>query len=188
MPSAALLTAEEQAAMDKYLASGGVILRYGPDDLTGFPVCPEKDFESLEWLRKQTFDFYDPADEWRELERGLWYNPARNPHDLPTVLRSKMRRDLPQVEASGFSVSVRKSSIHLLAMEYDLEIDEKLEALRRQHSHVRLIREAKPKNCANEIRCSVPVEKVYCPLGGSARIESGKVVLEGNPMYVILEI
>ena len=188
MPSAALLTEEERTAMTKYLASGGVVLRYGPTDLTGFPTRPEKDFESLKWLQGQTFDSYAPADEWRELERGLWYNPARNPHDLPTVLRSKMRRDLPQVEASGFAVSVRKSSIHLLAMEYDLEIDEKLEALRRQHSHVRLIREAKPKNCANEIRCSVPVEKVYCPLGGSARIESGKVVLEGNPMYVILEI
>jgi len=188
MPSTALLSHEEQAAMDKYLASGGVILRYGPDDLTGFPVCPDKDFESLEWLRKQTFDFYDPADEWRELERGLWYNPARNPKDLLTILRSNMRSDLPKVEASGFAVSVRKHSIHLLALEYDLKLNEELEAKWKQSSHARLIREAKPKNCASVISCSVPVKKVYCPLGGNARLEAGKANLEGNPMYIIMEI
>ena len=188
MPSAAVLSEDEQSAMKRYLTSGGVILRFGPESPALFPVRPERDFESLEWLRKQTFDCYNPADEWRELHPGMWYNPSRNPKDLLSMLRLKMRQDLPKTDAPGFAVSIRKHSIHLLAFEYDLEIDEELEAKRKQHSHVRLIREAKPKNCAREIRCSVPVKKVYCPLGGNARIEAEEVILEGNPMYIIMEI
>ncbi len=188
MPSVVLLSEEEQVAMKRYLSSGGVILRHGPADPMVFPTRPEKDFESLDWLQGQTFDFYDPVDAWSEIQPGLWYDPARNPKGLLDLLRSKMGLDLPEVQAAGFAVSARKHSIHLLALEYDLEIDEKMEARRRQHSHVRLIRRAMPKNCAREIRCSVPVEKVYCPLGGSGGIESGKVFLEGNPMYVIMKI
>ena len=188
MPSVILLSEEETVTMKRYLAAGGTILRFGPDDPAQFPTRPEKDFESLKWLSGQSFDFYNPPDEWKNIEFGLWYNQARNPHDLLAMIRSKMRGDLPQVTASGFAVSVRENSIHLLALEYDLMIDKKLEAMRRQHSHVRLIRQAKPKNCAREISCSVPVKKVYCPLGGSACFKEEKIQLEGNPMSVILEI
>lgn len=188
MPSVVLLSEEETAAMKRYLASGGTILRFGPDSPAFFPARPEKDFESLKWLCGQTFDSYRPADEWHEPKPGLWYDPAREPRDLLTMLRTKMRQDLPKVEADGFAVGIRKNSIHLLALEYDLMIDEQLEAMRRQHSHVRLIREAKPKNCTRTIRCSVPVAKIYCPLGGSGRFHDGEIILEGDPMYVILQL
>ena len=188
MPSVILLSEAEKAAMKRYLKSGGTILRFGPDSPAQFPTRPEKDFESLKWLCGESFDFYNSADEWKELEFGLWYNQARNPHDLLDMLRANMKQTLPQVDARGFAVSVREKSIHLLALEYDLVIDEKLESLRRQHSHVRLIREAKPKNCASVISCSVPVKKVYCPLGGNARLEAGNVILERNPMFIIMEI
>ena len=188
MPSAALLTVEEQSAMDNYLASGGVILRFGPDDLTGFPTRPENDFGSMKWLCGETFDFYNPQDEWSEVQPGLWYDPSRNPKNLFDMLRSKMKKVLPDVTASGFAVSVRKNSIHLLALEYDLKLNKELEAKWNQPDHARLIHRAIPKNCAREIICSVPVKKVYCPLGGVGNAESGKVLLDGNPMYVILEL
>lgn len=179
MPSVLVLSEKEQTDMDRYLASGGVILRFGPDDPAGFPVRPEKDFASLDWLCNQSFDFYDPPDEWKELRPGLWYDPARDPEALLSMIRANMRKDLPAVEAPGFAVSVRKHSIHLLAMEYDLT---ELEAASPSR---RIIRAAAPKNCAKEICCSVPVSEVFCPLGGSARIEGQTVILENNPMHVI---
>jgi len=188
MPSVALLTDKEQAAMDNYLASGGVILRFGPDNLTGFPTRPANDFGSLKWLCGQTFDFYNPQDEWSEVQPGLWYDPSRNPKNLFDMLRSKMKKVLPDVTASGFAVAVRKNSIHLLALEYDLKLNKELEAKWNQPDHARLIHRAIPKNCSKEIHCSVPVKKVYCPLGGVGNAESGKVLLDGNPMYVILEL
>ena len=188
MPSVVLMEDSGKEAMTRYLDSGGFILRYGPADPAGFPHRPAGDFEALTWLQGETFDFYDPPDEWREIRSGLLYNPARDPKDLLSLLRERTRRDLPQVDAPGFAVGVRKNAIHLLAMAYDVEFDGELEAKRKQHSHVRLIRRAVPKNCSQRIVCSVPVKRAYCPLGGDARIHAEEVVLENRPMYVILEI
>lgn len=119
---------------------------------------------------------------------GLFRNPSRNPAGLLELVRSLTGDRFPVVEAPGFAVTIRENSIHLLALNYDIELNQELEAMRLQHSHVELIRRACPRDCSPQIRISVPVKAVHCPLGGQGRRECGGILLEGNPMYVIAEL
>ena len=177
---------EEAAGMEDYLNAGGIVLRFGPDSTAGYPDAPEE-FESLRWLCGERFDESMLPDEWHEVRPGLFRNPSRRPGGLPEFLRKFIRKDLPAVEAPGFAVAVREHSIHLLALHYDIKLDEELEGKRLQHSHVRIIRTARAVACAQEIRCAAKVGSVYCPLGGQGEVsDDGTIRLSGNPMYVIL--
>ncbi len=188
VPSAALLRPDEQTAMENYLAHGGKILRFGPDGISGFPPCTEHDFESLKWLQTQSFTTtISASDGWSEIRPGLFRNPSREPEGLLELLRSLPGDSGPKIEAPGFAVSMRENSIHLLALNYDIELDRELEARRLQHSHVRLIRTARPVGCAQDIRIGIPIKAIHCPLGGQGKVSDGGIRLEGNPMYVIIE-
>ena len=189
VPSAAVFKPEEQSAMESYLENGGRILRFGPDDLAGLPSSPEQDFASLRWLKEQQFaPGVSVSGRWTEVRPGLFRNPSRNPAGLLELVRSLTGDRLPAVEAPGFAVTIRENSIHLLALNYDIELDRELEAMRLQHSHVELIRRACPRDCARHIRVSVPVKAVHCPLGGQGGAVRGGILLEGSPMYVIAEL
>ena len=95
---------------------------------------------------------------------------------------------LPVVEASGYAVSMRGGTAHLLAYDCALVYDEELEAKRTQHSHVRVIDHAIPRGCAGRIVSRRPVRAVWCPLGGAGEVASdGSVTLVGEPLYVIVE-
>ena len=188
VPSAAVMRPEEAAGMEDYLNAGGIVLRFGPDSTAGYPDAPEE-FESLRWLCGERFDESMLPDEWHEVRPGLFRNPSRRPGGLPEFLRKFIRNDLPAVEAPGFAVAVREHSIHLLALHYDIELDQKLEEKRLQHSHVKIIRAARAVACAEKIRCEVKVGRVHCPLGGQGEmLDDGTIRLSGSPMYVILEL
>ena len=60
-------------------------------------------------------------------------------------------------------------------------------SLKVANSLIKRIKNAVPENCAAEIVLPDAADHVWCPLGGSARIQEKKVILEGNPMYVIIQ-
>lgn len=92
------------------------------------------------------------------------------------------------MEAPGFAVSVQGRTIHLLAVDYEL-VKHPFEKHRRLKSAVSLIQNAIPKGCTDRLLLQEKASAVYCPCGGSAVIdEKGAIHLEGNPMYVIIEL
>ena len=186
LPSAVILTEEEKYVMEKFLRSGGKVLRCGPDSLNGLPQSPAGGLFPLSWLGKEVFSSNN-TDEWCEKEPGYFYNPARDPGELESLIR-KFCPGTTSIHAPGFAVSIRGNVIHLLALEYDI-IPHELEKCRKQYSHVTLIEKAIPKNCATMIPLPYSVDDVYCPLGGNGRVQNGNsVILERNPMYVIIKL
>ncbi len=188
MPSVVLMDDNEKADMDRYLESGGVILSFGPVSQEGMLRSCEGDFEGLKWLQEQTFTHPgEDRDEWEEVCPRVYRNPSRRPSGI-VELALRFGRKLPLVEAPGFAVSVQGRTIHLLAVDYEL-VKHPFEKHRRLKSAVSLIQNAIPKGCTDRLILQEKASAVYCPCGGCAVIdENGAIHLEGNPMYVIIEL
>jgi hypothetical protein len=184
LPSVVILTEQEESAMQKFLESGGTVLRFGPDSLQGLPSAPPEDFASLKWLGQQTFE-ENSENTWTEKRKGYFYNPSRKPDNLKSMVRQHGTK-LPEIHAPGFAVSFRGNCIHLLALEYDI-IPHELEKERKQYSHVTLIQRAIPVQHSDFIVCGADIKNIYCPIGGTAVPENGIVQLSDDPMYVIIE-
>ena len=184
LPSVVILTEQEESAMQKFLESGGTVLRFGPNSLLGMPSSPAEDFASLKWLTLQTFEENTGAG-WTEKTKGYFYNPSREPDNLKSMVRQHGTK-LPEIHAPGFAVSFRGNCIHLLALEYDI-IPHELEKERKQYSHVTLIQRAIPVQHSDFIVCGADIKNIYCPIGGTAVPENGIVQLSDDPMYVIIE-
>ncbi len=183
LPSAAVMTPEEKSGMEQYLASGGKVFSFGPENLTGMPQHPDGSFEDLHWLQHQQFG-YSGKDEWVKLRNGFFRNLSRRPSGIMELVHQHGAR-LPEIRAEGFAVSLRGNTAHLLALDYDIQLHP-LDRSRKQRSSVDLIEHAFVRNTAARIYTDRAVEKVFCPLGGSALIRQNVIELSGNPMYLIL--
>lgn len=184
VPSVVKLTDQEKQAMEKYLCSGGVLLRYGPVDTNGFPHAPADDFADLKWLAGETFSGKS-ENSWQMPVAGYFCNPAREPEKIENLIR-KYGKKLPAIHAPGFAVSFIGNKIHLLALEYSVE-QHPLEKERKQYSHVTLIHHALPVNCTGSIEVGAEIKNVYCPVGGTAVKENNGIKLYDDPMYIIIE-
>ena len=185
LPSASIMTQQERTAMKKYIANGGYVFAFGPDDLTSFPKHPDSNSESLHWLIHQEFP-YQGMDEWHELSKGFFHNPSRNPSGIQKII-ARYGRKVPCISAEGYAVALRGNTGHLLALDYEIKLHP-LDSQRKQRSSIRLIESARPQNCGDVIHTDHPVGKVYCPLGGTANVTGNEIHLAGHPMYVIIQI
>lgn len=184
LPSASVMTAQERDSMEKYLSASGHVFSFGPDDLTGFPVQPECNPGNLHWLMHQNFP-YEDRDEWREIRKGFFRNPSRTPSGIREII-TEYGRKIPGIQADGYAVALRGNTAHLLALDYEIRLHP-LDSQRKQRSSINLIESAKPRNCSSVISSDLPVEQVYCPLGGSAVTNGNDIRLSGCPMYVIIQ-
>lgn len=183
LPSAPVMTAQERDSMEKYLAAGGHVFSFGPDELAGFPAHPESNPDDLHWLTHQNFP-YVGRDEWREIRKGFFRNPSRTPSGIREIIAGYGRK-IPGIQADGYAVSLRGKTAHLLALDYEIRLHP-LDSQRKLRSSVNLVESAKPRNCGSVIRSELPAERIYCPLGGSAAADGNAIRLSGCPMYVII--
>ena len=126
-----------------------------PESINRYP-------QHLQW----TYDEIPTPDlskaQWSELEPGLFHHPGRLPNDalaksLLQLVRQNLRPLPVQMEATnGYLTSFRKVShgyvIHLLAKEYDTDIDHHLDEIRTHRSRVNIIVKAEPIDVSRIIR------------------------------------
>ena len=180
LSSAVKMTEDELASLYKYLAAGGAAIVTGPSAIAGcgsgyvlpskadvpaadlFPSVPDGvHLRSPDWL-KMRLPVFSGADEWSSPRKGLYYHPGRasegiNHEELVLLCNSFLKPEPVEVQpAKGFMTTVFENkqffTVHLLAEEYDVDIDHELDAIRTHHSRVNIITKAEPMGIDREIK------------------------------------
>ena len=167
LPSAALMNDDEKRALEKFLASGGKVIAFGPcswgraDGNWPVPMQCSDDItlSGREWGRIFGGKVAPVTGErcWRELSKNFFYHPGKLQDGDITVeeLTAKVlehSRKIPgvrQIEARGFfataaQLAADRTLLFLTAMEYDVQIDHALEAIRNHRTRVNLFTQASP--------------------------------------------
>ena len=218
----AAMTESEKKDMQRYLGAGGKVIAVGPSDLAGchnswkIPAKPDIEsaddfFDTIEygvwhhdakWVSEMELEDTDDSYEWISPTDGLLYQPHRihegNVGKELLELCHKLCRPLPVqiTENDGYSVSAFQNEsgvvVHLLAVEYDTDIDHHLDEIRFHRSRVNYVNKAEPVGVTQTIRGkgeALPL--VYTPFNDApvAAIREGdgfKVILPEKTAYVIL--
>ena len=181
----AAMTEAEKDAARKYLASGGKIVAVGPCDMDGCEsswVIPTKPdiasaddfFDTIEygvwhhdakWVKEMELAPTQDAFAWVEPVNGLLYQPHRihegGVGEEALALCRKFCKPLPiQITKNeGYAVTTFQNEsgviVHLLATEYDTDLDHHLDEIRFHRSRVNYINKAEP----------VGVTRVICGSG-----------------------
>jgi len=218
----AAMTESEKKDMQRYLGAGGKVIAVGPSDLAGchnswkIPAKPDIEsaddfFDTIEygvwhhdakWVSEMELEDTDDSYEWISPTDGLLYQPHRihegNVGKELLELCHKLCRPLPVqiTENDGYSVSAFQNEsgvvVHLLAVEYDTDIDHHLDEIRFHRSRVNYVNKAEPVGVTQTIRGKGEVlPLVYTPFNDAAvaAVREGdgfKVTLPEKTAYVIL--
>lgn len=220
VPSAAVMTERELAALARYRENGGCVIITGP---SAHPLCKStwqlpthptlntpEEFLSVDpahlnapgaWT-KMVLPPYAGECAWQTPIPGLYYNPHRigdgEVVEPMLSLLAQFLRPLPTevLEAEGYLVTMFESDtaviVHLLAEDYDTDIDHALDEMRFHRSRVNLVTKAEPIGIGEVIKlraAAAPV--VYTPFQeGKAEVrkEAGVYSLRLPPKtaYAIL--
>ena len=198
LPGAARMTQAEQAALERYLQKGGVVMALGP---TALPDCKNswrlptriesEDFFTTvpdgihvriaPWVKNTQVVHESETGAWQNPRKGLYYTAAR-PRDSQGLLQL-VDRFIPLLpvrvlQADGFLSSLMEDekgyTMQLVAADYDVDIDHKLDAMRVHRSRVNLITSIAPANTDETILIhSSTAPTVYTPFcEGNAEIRS----------------
>ena len=220
LPGVARMTHEETAAMERYLSAGGQVIALGPTAIDGCIhswVLPNRvnakaeDFFSSvpdgihvqkpAWfLKTQIPATGDPA-VWQQPREGLLYHPQR-PGDMdPDSLAEAVRRFIKPMpvtvlEAKGYLTTMLRDekgiSLQLVAEDYHVDIDHKLDEMRFHRSRVNLLTDIAPAGVDGNIRVQTDiVPTVYTPFSeGTAKVsvkDGGcHITLPQNCAYALL--
>ena len=172
LPSPLRMTDAERSAMNAYLAAGGRVIVTGPADIPGcehnwsipnrVDASPEDFYERIEngvrimpapWMNEAISASGDEA-VWTQVRPGLYYNPVRTSDGrIREELLSLCRRfmaplPLTVTGAEGYLISVFRDggsyTVHLLAADYDTDIDHHLDEIRSHRSRVNFINKVEP--------------------------------------------
>ena len=215
------MTDDEQTAAKAYLAAGGKIVAVGPSALPGcdhnwkLPTrvdLPAEEFytfvpEGDSWVKQpQWLSWEIPTSEdgnvWSEPMPGLYYNPQRicqeaNNGELLNLCR-KYLKQLPirQVEAEGYLSTVFETEdryvMHVLAEDYDVDIDHELDKMRYHRSRVNYVNHVEPINISGKLVLEADsVPQVYLPFSNEpAKVEKKngrlEIALPDKTFYAIL--
>lgn len=182
IPSPAAMTEEENRALDRYLANGGVAAVFGPSAVSGcespvvLPNAPTIDdpvsffssvpngvwLKSADWMRLTEFPPMTDQTAWRELRKGLFYTPARISDgqitDSLLLLAQKHMKSLPIeiLESTGYLTTIFENDdayvIRMLAEDFDTDIDHTLDEMRFHRSRVNFINHVMPIGVTQTIR------------------------------------
>ncbi len=215
LPSALRMNAKEQAALRDYLHSGGHVIAAGPTD---FPDCQShfvlensvdllhESFQTIgtgyaPWQKKELPPSED-ADRWYEPISGLHYNPLRFSDE--SVLTAAIRMAKAWMKpmpicvdfAEGYLLATFQNgenfNVHMLASEYDTDIDHALDEMRFHRSRVNIITRAEPIRISRDVWVDAEKEPTvytpFCSETASVARENGKwhIVLPGKCAYAIL--
>jgi len=192
LPSALSMTGKEQAAAAAYLAAGGKIVATGPCALEGCvnswnipnrAECePEAFFNTIRdgvwpepaaWTKENIAPSSDP-DAWSQPMPGLFYNPCRMGAGTVTEKTIELCREyasalpLRILSAEGYLVNMFRTKdgivVHMLAADYDVDIDHHLDEIRYHRSRVNYVNYVKPAGVARVVRIAAQaMPEVYLP-------------------------
>ena len=216
IPSAVRMTDGEQAAMEGYLTAGGKVIVTGPTPISGcnhkwklpnryegdpmqlFPSCPDGIKPVLpKWFSEPLPDSGD-ADCWQKLCEGFFYNPSRLPGDLAQQCRG-YAKPLPVeiLAAKGYLCTVFESDknlvVHVLAEDYNTDIDHELDAMRYHRSRVNFINKVTPIGIDLSLKLRTEkLPRVYTPFSNEETLVTSEdgcctVTLPEDCAYAILE-
>lgn len=194
MPSVAAMTQKERQALDRYLASGGRVVVTGPTPLEGcrntwkLPTRPELEtpaaffstiangvwHRAAEWITKTEVPASGDPDAWQQPREGLYYHPHRMgdgaiSHTVMGLCRKFMRKmPIQLLENEGYLATAFEDeqgiTVHLLAEEYDTDIDHHLDEIRFHRSRVNYVNRAEPIGITDTVRVQADVAPtVYTP-------------------------
>lgn len=201
LPSALSMTETEEREMRAYLAAGGKVVVTGPSALkecvntwqipNKVDCEPEKFFSTIrdgvwikvaDWTLEEQPACTDP-DEWQTPCEGMFYHPERmsgTVADGVIELCRKHARKMPLqiLESDGYLTTMFQSdkgiTVHLLAADYDVDIDHHLDEIRFHRSRVNYVNKVEPIGVTRTIRIATScVPEVYLPLNKEqARVHS----------------
>ena len=222
LSSAMRLLPREQAAMEQYLAAGGKVIVTGPTPLADCPNSwqfsnvadpgEEPLFMTMQpdgvrpkpapWIKKTEFKDSGDPDVWYQPRQNLYYHPHRisSERNLEGVLElcKQFIRPLPVqlLQGEGYLSACYENEdqivLHLLAEDYDVDIDHELDSIRTHRSRVNLITKVEAIGTAQEVILLAPsTPEVYIPITegeGSAVCENGRCTVNLPPKcsYAIL--
>ena len=217
----AKLTETELANLSKFVAAGGKVIANGPCALpeANSPWQLENRVRSpffetvgssaggpgpMRWMSEPVAEPDLSGAAWNEVSPGIWYDPARLPDAAVAEgmlkLVRKFLRPLPvKLDGiGGYLAAVHKNEnyyiVHLLAKDYDTDIDHRLDEIRTHRTRVTLITKVEPLNVSRTftVETELPVE-VYTPFnddGAKVERDGGavKVELPDKCSYAVVRI
>ena len=174
LPGVADMREDELEKLEKYLKAGGKVIVSGPSPIKEckntwrLPThpelrSPEDFFDSVpngvwvrlaDWITETKVLPSADVREWREVKDGLYYNPGRISEDGITdgfdELCRRFTRKLPAelIRAEGYLTTMFENkdviTVHLLAADYDVDIDHELDDIRFHRSRVNLVNKVEP--------------------------------------------
>ena len=210
LPGAARMTDAEKAAMAQYLAAGGKVIALGPTAIDGCKhnwVLPNRVDEPAEaffssvpdgvhvrqpqWLTATTVTAQH-EDHWQQPRDGLYYNPCRPSQTdagalLALVERFAKPMPIKLLRSEGFLSTLMEDesgyTLQLVAEDYDVDIDHKLDEMRVHRSRVNLITHIAPLGTDGTVLVQSPsapvVHTPFCD--GAATVST-----EGNTCRISL--
>jgi hypothetical protein len=212
LPSVARLTEEEQARLRQFTGDGGKVFATGPFGFEGLeqnwelPMQSSGEIWEKSWMEEPVAPVKDKP-EWREIETGVFSHPSR----IQDAESGEFLLEKVAPESQGLPFRIRKSKgfftvshwneqsqayvVHLLAADYDTDVDHRLESRRYHRSRVDLIVKASPVGTDGIIEVETDYElKAFSPLtpGNTPQVKrtSGgmTVSLPENCSYAIIEL
>lgn len=214
------MTGEEKQAMQDYLTAGGKVIVTGPTAVEGcendWKLSNKPNVEPLgffstirdgvwhqqaKWLGDPQPECTDP-DCWTEPAKGILYNPRRVGDVRESVVALCQEHGLPMPikiqKSEGYLTAMYRCkegiTVHLLAKDYDTDIDHHLDEIRFHRSRVNYINKVTPIGIGREVvlQCE-KTPQVYIPISdGKAETscENGicKIVLPENCSYALIHI
>lgn len=220
VPSVAKLTEDQLLAMRRYVAAGGKLLVTGPSAIpeckndwvlpTRVDVSDPVDFfdtiangvwhKSPEWVSQMKVPPISAPCRWEAVSEGILYNPHRV-SDGQTELVELCRRYIKPMpvkitQAQGYIITTFENeqgiTVHLLAEDYDTDIDHHLDEIRFHRSRMNLVTKVEPIGISREVRLEADTQpKVYTPFNEESsdiRWEKGvcTVTLPEKTAYALL--
>ncbi len=206
LASVALMTDEEKKRLSEYMASGGTVLVCGPsaweqcENKWVLPTRPQidkpEDFfctiangvwhKYAEWTTDTTLEESTELNEWREVKRGLYYNPHRVSDGaikeslLELVGRFVRKMPIEVVSSTGYMTTVFRTDdayiLHFLAADYDTDIDHRLDEMRFHRSRVNYVNKVTPIGVSDRIVLRTELQaEVFIPFS-----DEKATVIPGN--------
>ncbi|MBE6549096.1 MAG: hypothetical protein E7670_01565 [Ruminococcaceae bacterium] len=198
VPSAAVMTDKEKAAMELYVKNGGVIIATGP---CTYPSCknewklptnpaltdytdffnknPDTPGATGAWTNKNTVPPSKESKEWQSVAERIYYNPHRisdgeiTESFIELVNRFITPMPVKMIDSRGYLVTMFESddaiTVHLLSEDYDTDIDHELDDMRFHRSRVNFINKVEPIGITEVVKLeSKLTPKVYTPFNEEA--------------------
>lgn len=219
VPSPYRMLDDEKKAMERYINSGGKVIMCGPSAIElsdwklenrvpenkGFFGTPVEGSRFMcGWVNEIEFKPSNAVNAWRELKSGIFYNPWRisDMVDKTSLLELCEKYCAPMPvkvkNAKGYLSSVFETEdshiIHLLAADYDTDIDHELDEIRYHRSRVNYINKVEPVGIEREIVLEAKgMPTVYTPFNDETSKVKNKdgicnILLPSKCSYAIIKL